>query len=96
MLTTDQKEAILQRAGVALPASWEGSSDAQLQQANGGRTVKQCLQADSKALGEEQRTRTINALFDAYTARRAAQSLRDADASRQAGAPARGRGGSMP
>ena len=93
MLTTDQKEAILQKAGIALPASWVSRLPGQLQQAGGKPLVKQGLQADSRPLAEEERTRTIDALFDEYSARRAAKSLQDDDAARRTGTSSLGWGG---
>lgn len=86
MLTTDQKEAILRRAGVTPPAPWAGTHGGQLQQADGERLVKRIPQADSRPLAEEQRIQEINALFDDYTASRAAKSLQNAEVARCAGA----------
>lgn len=84
MLTTDQKEAILKRAGLALPTAAVSSLAGQLQQADDKRLPKQRSQADSRPFSEKQSIEAINALFDEYTAHRAAKSLRDADAAQRA------------
>ncbi|MGJ7497898.1 hypothetical protein ACSFA8_22845 [Variovorax sp. RT4R15] len=93
MLTTDQKETILRRAGIAIPGIPAPGGDAQLQQADGELLVKGNLQADSRASASEQRTRAIDALFADYSARRAAKSLDDAEAARRTGGRGIGWGG---
>jgi len=76
MLTTDQKETILRRAGVAVPAfPSPRASDQQQQQ-----------QADGPKNAAEQWARTIDTLFVEYSAARAARSLREAEETRQLGA----------
>lgn len=70
MLTTDQKEAILRRAGVTVPPFPSGA----MQNDEG---------APGFAIAVEQWARSIETLYVAYVARRAAQSLRDDEASRQ-------------
>ena len=85
MLTTDQKEAILLGAGIAVPAAGTGGQTGQLKQADAECLFDQSVQADSRPLADVQRSLTIDALFDKYTARRAAKSLHDDDAARHAG-----------
>ena len=93
MLTTDQKETILRRAGIAIPWIPAPGVAAQLQQADGRLLVKGNLQADGRASAAEQRARAIDALFADYSARRAARSLADADAARRTGGFGTGWGG---
>ncbi|MEP6721162.1 MAG: hypothetical protein ABJA77_06945 [Variovorax sp.] len=74
MLTTDQKETILRRAGVAVPAfPSPGCADQQ-------------HQADCEPSAARRWARTIETLFVEYSAARAAKSLRDAEETRQLGA----------
>ena len=93
MLTTDQKETILRRAGIAIPPGATPGSGAQMQQADGEWLVKGNLQADGRASASVQRTRAIDALFADYAARRAAKSLDDADTARRPGGFGTGWGG---
>ena len=85
MLTTDQKVAILEGAGIAVPAAWTGEQNGQLKQADAECLFEQSVQAGSRPLADAQRSLAIDALFDEYTAHRAAKSLRDDDAARHAG-----------
>ena len=78
MLTTDQKETILRRAGVAVPAFPSPRASDQQQQ--------QQQQADGPKNAAEQWARTIDTLFVEYSAARAARSLREAEETRQLGA----------
>ena len=93
MLTTDQKETILRRAGIAIPGTAAPGRAAQLQQADGEWLVKGNLQADGRTSAAAQRTRAIDALFADYAARRAAKSLDDADTARRTGGLGTGWGG---
>ena len=93
MLTTYQKEAILRRAGIAVPAAGTGGQNGQLMQADAECFFEQGVQAGSRPLADAQRSLTIDALFDKYTAHRAAKSLRDDDAARHAGSADRSWGG---
>jgi len=86
MLTTDQKEAILRRAGVAVPALPSHRSSDQQQQADAEPILKGDVQADGRHNAAERWARTIDALFVEYSAARAARSLREAEAARQLGA----------
>jgi len=72
MLTTDQKETILRRAGVAVPAFPSPRASDQQQH-----------QADDPQNAAEHRARTIDTLFVEYSAARAARSLREAEEIRQ-------------
>jgi hypothetical protein len=82
MLTTDQKETILRRAGVAVPAfPFHRPSDRQ--QSDAEPILKGNMQADGRQKAAEQWARTIDALFVEYSATRAARSLRDAEEARQ-------------
>ena len=93
MLTIDQKAAILRRAGVAIPDFPAPGVAAQLQQADGRLLAKGNQQADGRASATEQWPRAIDALFADYSARRAARSLDDADATRRTGGFGIGWGG---
>ena len=79
MLTTDQKEAILRRAGVTVPAFPSPRARDQQQQ-------QQQQQADGPEDAAKQWARTIDTLFAEYSAARAARSLREAEETRQLGA----------
>jgi hypothetical protein len=80
MLTPEQKETILRKAGVAVPAfPSRNVAGQQQQQADGERILKQDAQVDGRHDPFEQWVRTIDALFVEYTAARAAKSLRDAE-----------------
>ncbi|MDM0109375.1 hypothetical protein QTH97_30925 [Variovorax sp. J22R24] len=87
MLTTDQKEAILRSAGVAVPdraavdADARALEGARLQAAKDGQGA-----ARSPREATSQWARTIETLYVEYVARRAAKSLRDAEEARQFGA----------
>ena len=74
MLTTDQKETILRRAGIAVPVFPSSRATDQQQQADGEQNAAQRW------------ARTIDTLFVEYSAARAARSLRDAEETRQLGA----------
>jgi hypothetical protein len=91
MLTTDQKEAILRKAGVAVP-EFPSDQVALRRDATYVRAPDRLLgrrQADapeaSRRKAIEQWTAAIDALYVEYTARRAAKSLRDAEEARQLG-----------
>jgi hypothetical protein len=79
MLTPEQKETILRKAGVAVPAIPSRNLASQQQQADGERIPKQNAQLDGRHDPFEQWARAIDALFAEYTAARAAKSLRDAE-----------------
>jgi len=84
MLTTDQKEAILRRAGIAVPEFPPRDLQAQAQ----GRQVDAHDEAQSSAKrtaaqAREQWAATVGALWVEYVARRAAKSLRDAEDARR-------------
>lgn len=87
MLTTDQKEAILRGAGVATPAFpspgvlWR--QQRQHDAAPGSRTNAQAGMDPGTAA--KQWADAINTLFVAYSAARAARSLRKAEEARQLG-----------
>ena len=83
MLTTDQKETILRRAGVAVPAFPSRRPSDQQQQADAEPILKGNMQADGRQNTAEHWARTIDALFVEYSAARAASSLRDAEEARQ-------------
>jgi hypothetical protein len=86
MLTTDQKEAILRRAGVAIPSfpARGLASQQQQQQGDPSPRIWTSLQAGAEpGAAVEQWTRAIDALFAEYSA---ARSLRDADEARRRGA----------
>ena len=84
MLTTDQKETILRRAGVAVPAfPSRDPSDQQQQQADAAPIVKETMQADGQQNRIDQWARTIDALFVEYSTARAVRSLRDAEVVRR-------------
>ena len=86
MLTTDQKETILRRAGVAVPARPSGRSCDQQQQADAGSILGDKMQAGGQQDAAGRWARTIDALFVEYSAARAARSLRDAEEARLLGA----------
>lgn len=82
MLTTDQKEVILRRAGVAIPAFPVRNLPSQPQQQQGDPSPlgRMRLQAGAEPrTAVDQWSRTIDALFAEYSADRAARSLREAD-----------------
>ena len=83
MLTTAQKETILRRAGVAVPAFPSRNTSEQQPQADAEPILKENMQADGRQNTAEHWVRTIDALFVEYSAARAARSLRDAEAIRQ-------------
>lgn len=86
MLTTDQKEAILRRAGVVVPdfppghsktiASERGAHDTSAVQAGGSAS-----NSSREPIGPW--AETIETLYVEYVARRAAKSLRDSEDARQ-------------
>jgi hypothetical protein len=86
MLSTDQKETILRRAGVAVPARPSRRSSDQQQQADAGSISGQNIQAGGQQDAARRWARTIDALFVEYSAIRAARSLRDAEEARLLGA----------
>lgn len=94
MLTTDQKETILRRAGVAVPASPARRPSDQEHQSGAEPILKDTLQADGRQQTAQQWARTIDTLFVEYSAARAARSLRDAEEARQLGALRRAADGS--
>jgi len=82
MLTTDQKEVILRRAGVAIPAFPVCSLPSQPQQQQGDPSPPSRVRLQAGAeprTAVDQWSRTIDALFAEYSAARAARSLREAD-----------------
>jgi len=83
MLTTDQKETILRRAGVTVPAFPFGSGHDQQQQADARPIVQPDRQADARHDPQQAWARTIDALFAEYSAARAAQSLHEAEQHRR-------------
>lgn len=93
MLSTDQKETILRKAGIAVPARTDFGSAEQLQQADGEPIVKEHLQADCRRDSAVHRARAVDALFAAYSAQRAVRSLQADEEARQAASPAPGWGG---
>lgn len=94
MLTTDQKETILRRAGVAVPASPASRPSDPQHQAGAEPSLKRNMQAEGRRTAAEQWARTIDTLFVEYSAARAARSLRDAEEARQLGALRRASDGS--
>ncbi|CAN7775334.1 hypothetical protein LJR084_007850 [Variovorax sp. LjRoot84] len=94
MLTTDQKETILRRAGVAVPAFPSRRPSDQQQQSDAEPILKGRMLADGRQKAVEHWARTIDALFVEYSAARAARSLRDAEEARQLGALRHAAGGS--
>ena len=70
MLNTDQKEAILRRAGVAVPSFPERHPDAHGRDRDAEAEQQVALQRWTEA---------IDMLYVQYAAARAAQSLRDAE-----------------
>lgn len=86
MLTTDQKETILRRAGVAVPAFPSRYSGNQQHQSDTEPILKSNMQAERRQTAAEQWARTIDTLFVEYSAARAARSVRDAEEARQLGA----------
>lgn len=93
MLTTDQKELILRRAGIPLPLRQFHDSATRQQQADAEPLWRERAQADGRTDASGQRSRAIDALFADYSARRAAKSLQDDDALRKTGASRAGWGG---
>jgi hypothetical protein len=83
MLTIDQKETILRKAGVAvpdLPSSTKAREpDARDDPAASGKRA----QSESRRAAIEQWAASIEALYVEYVARRAAKGLRDAEDARQ-------------
>ena len=86
MLTIDQKETILRKAGVAVPefpAGHPGAKargpDARDDPAVSGKRA----QSESRRAAIEQWAASIEALYVEYVARRAAKGLRDAEDARQ-------------
>ena len=80
MLTTEQKETILRKAGVAVPVCPVGGS-AVPQQVQVTPPLEEGLSA-GKREAIDQWTRTIDTLFVEYSAARAARSLRHAEEAR--------------
>lgn len=74
MLTIDQKEAILRRAGTAVPAFPERHPDTRAQDHEADAKHKACVQRWTEA---------IEVLYVQYAAARAAKSLRDAEEAAQ-------------
>ena len=93
MLTTDQKEAVLRKAGVAVPAFPSRSPTDQPQQADAAPIVKENVQADGRQDPAQQWARTIDALFVEYSVAHAARSLHDAEEVRQPDALRQASGG---
>ena len=85
MLTTDQKESILRRAGLTVPAFPFGAGTGQQQQADAAPLVKYALQADAVPDPRVHWARTVDALFAEYSNARASRSLREAEQSRHRG-----------
>jgi hypothetical protein len=88
MLTTDQKETILRRAGVAVPAFPTRPLPVKgRDQPDGAKAPTNHLAEDAgmRAAAAEW-VKAINALYVEYSAARAAQSLRDAEEARRLGA----------
>jgi hypothetical protein len=80
MLTTDRKEAILRRAGIAVPQFPPGDLQAQARDAP-DETVSSAKRPAAQA--REQWAATIAVLWVEYVARRAAKGLRDAEDARR-------------
>src|SRR4030095_14738789 len=79
MLTTEQKETILRRAGIAVPDYPAPSSQAQ-QMMQGVVPARGPIRADAAhEAAATQWARTIDALYVEYAAARAARSLREAE-----------------
>ncbi|MGO4392749.1 hypothetical protein AB4Z46_15480 [Variovorax sp. M-6] len=86
MLTTDQKEAILRRAGIAVPDFPPGHANTQKRNSDQPNTSMSPEQRGAQAarrVAIEQWAATIDALYVEYVAARAAKSLRDAEEVRQ-------------
>ncbi len=86
MLTTDQREAILRKAGVAVPDfPAENPRIGPAHPGARGNAVLPGKRAMSQSRREalERWTASIEALYVEYVARRAAKSLRDAEEARQ-------------
>ena len=83
MLTTEQKETILRKAGVAVPAFPCFNLSDQEPQADARPILKENRQADGRQDAAAQWARTIDALFVEFSAARAAGGLRDAEEIRQ-------------
>ena len=82
MLTTDQKEAILRKAGVAVPDFPPGDLEAQARGPDAhDKTMSPARQTAAQA--REQWAAIIGTLYVEYVARRAAKSLRDAEDARR-------------
>ncbi|MDR6860959.1 hypothetical protein [Variovorax guangxiensis] len=94
MLTTDQKETILRRAGVAVPAFPASRPSDQQHQSDAEPILQRNMQLDARRIAAEQWAKTIDTLFVEYSAARAARSLRDAEEARQLGALRRASDGS--
>lgn len=96
MLTTDQKETILRRAGVAVPAFPASRPSDPQHQARAEPSLNSNMQVEGEGrrTAAEQWARTIDTLFVEYSAARAARSLRDAEEARQLGALRRASDGS--
>jgi hypothetical protein len=82
MLTTDQKEAILRRAGIAVPEFPPGDLQAQARAPDAHDGTLSCAKRTA-AQAREQWAATIAALWVEFVARRAAKSLREAEDARR-------------
>jgi hypothetical protein len=89
MLTTDQKETILRRAGVPVPAFPTRPLPVKgRDQPDGAKAPTNHLAEDAeKEAAAAEWVKAINALYVEYSAARAAKSLRDAEEARRLGVP---------
>lgn len=94
MLTTDQKETILRRAGVAVPVRPCHRASGQQQQADAEPILANNLHEGGQQTAAGRWARSIDALFVEYSAARAAKSLRDAEEARRLGTLRRASDGS--
>ncbi|RZL86611.1 MAG: hypothetical protein EOP82_29325 [Variovorax sp.] len=86
MLTTDQKEAILRRAGVSVPDQPAGAADASARELEASDVATENDGTRAPTSHQEATAlwaQTIETLYVEYGARRAAKSLRDAEDARQ-------------
>lgn len=82
MLTTDQKEAILRKAGMAVPEFPTSRSEAKDHDRNEQAHDTPRSSVERRQAIEEWAA-AVQALYVEYVARRAAKSLRDAEEARQ-------------
>ena len=82
MLTTDQKEAILRRAGIAVPEFPPGAREAKAREPDAHDKTLSCAKRTATQ-ARERWAATIAALWVEFVARRAAKSLRDAEEARR-------------